>query len=382
MVRSRLVALSALCFVAVGGCSATSIAEQKPGAPESTDMSSVPVVTASEAFPQERCDANRAAGPIRFLTGFDVAAAASIVEVVVASNAGYFEEMCLDVQIQPGLSSSNFTEVAGQTAEFASSGSFSEVVEFSATNDADLRVTSVDGRTTIDTLIVRSGEATELGDLAGRTIGVKGELPPSIDVMLRGAALIEGVDFDTIQLDGFDPIDHLAVDEIVGLPGWKSNEVGMLERAGIGVQLFDPLDFGVPGSFGVIYTNAAFLEQHPTAAQDFVRATAQGLADAVADPAAAAATAMALLEQGDNPNSPSPDSEIYRWETESRLILEGTPEGLGLGTPDLVVLQAELDAYAAVGLFGDTEVPVASEFVANGLSADVHDDAGAVIWPA
>lgn len=379
MVRSHLAALSALCFVAVGGCSATSIAEQQPAALVPTSDSSIPVVAADEAFPSERCDANRAAGKIRFLTSVDAAAAASIVNVIVAEEAGYFDALCLDVDIRSGLSSSNFAKVAGQTAQFASGGSFSEVVRYSAANDAGLLVTSVDGRTTLDTLIVKSGEATELGDLAGQTIGLKGELPPAIDVMLRNASLVEGTDFDTIQLDGVSPIEHLTVEEIVGVPGWKSNEVGTLERAGIGVQLFDPLDFGVPGSFGVLYTNAAFLEQHRTAAQDFVRATAQGLADAVADPAAAA---VAVREHGDNPSLLSPDSEVYRWDTEARLILEGTPEGVGLGTPDLMALQAELDAYATVSRFGSAETPVATDFIATNVSADVHDDAGAVIWPS
>ena len=165
--------------------------------------------------------------------------------------------------------------------------------------------------------------------------------------MLRGEGLVEGDDFDTILLDGFDPLAHIEIEEIVGLPGWKSNEVGALERAGVGIQLFDPLDFGVPGSFGVIFTSAEFAEEHPTAAADFVRATLRGLADAVADPEAAANTAVALIEANGNPSFLSPEGEVFRWETEAALIMAAPPRVSASASPTSTALQAEADAYSA-----------------------------------
>jgi NitT/TauT family transport system substrate-binding protein len=56
-------------------------------------------VAADAPFPESRCEANRAAGTISYLTGFDYAATASIVEVLVADAKGYFDELCLDVDI-------------------------------------------------------------------------------------------------------------------------------------------------------------------------------------------------------------------------------------------------------------------------------------------
>ena len=338
------------------------------------------LVTAGEAFPDERCAANEDAGTITFLTGFDYAAASSIVDVIAADAAGYYGDLCLDVEIRPGFSSGNYPQVASGNAQFASGGSFSEIVSFSAANDAQFIAATVEGRSAIDTLIIKSGEASELSELTGSTIGVKGKLPPSIDVMLRGEGLVEGDDFDTVLLDGFDPLAHIAIPAIVGLPGWKSNEVGTLEREGVGIHLFDPLDFGVPGSFGVIFTSVEFVEEHPTAAQDFVRATMHGLADAVSDPEAAANAAVDLITSNGNPNFLSPEGEVFRWQTEAALILQGTPEDIGLGVPDIETLQTELDAYAAVGLFGDA-TPVAADYVAD-LSAGVYDTMATVIWPA
>ena len=386
--RSRPLIIAAVAALALAACS--SDADDSAAAGDTTADGSANAtvvdddlaVVAGEAFPEERCAANRAAGTVKFLTGFDFAAAASIVDVIAADAAGYYEALCLDVEILPGFSAANYPQVASGTAQFASGGSFSEVVAFGAANDADFVAATVEGRIPIDTLIIKAGRASELADLEGQTIGVKGKLPPSIDVMLRGAGLIEGENFETVLLDGFDPLAHIAIDPIVGLPGWKSNEVGALDRAGIGLQLFDPLDFGVPGSFGVIFTSAQFVEEHPTAAEDFVRATARGLADAVADPAGAANTAVDLINSNGNPRFLSPDGEIFRWETEAKLIMEGTPEGVGLGAPDPTVLQEEIDAYAQVGLYGDGDTPVATDFIASGLTAATYDPSGTVIWPA
>ena len=338
-------------------------------------------VIAGEPFSDARCAANKAAGTVTYLTGFDFAAAASIVDIIAAEAAGYYSELCLDVDIKASFSVANYPLIADNTAQFASGGSFSEVVAFAVANDADFVVTAVEGRTAIETLIIKAGEAAELGDLAGSTIGVKGKLPPSIETMMLGAGLTEGVDFETVLLDGFDPTQHIAIPTIVGFPGFKSNEPGALTRAGIGFQTFDPLDFNIPGSFGAIYTNQTFIDDHPTAAEDFMRATMRGLADALADPVATANIAVEKVNASGNPNFLSPEGEVFRWETDAQLIIDTTPEGAAFGVPNPTMLQAELDAYAAVGLFGDSETPDAASRLGNDIIASVYDANGSVIWP-
>jgi len=359
-----------------GGTADTAVTTDAPATGADTD------VVAGEAFPDDRCAANEAAGTITFLTGFDFAAAASIVEVIVADEKGYYDELCLDVDVVSSFSTANYPLVAENDAQFASGGSFSEVVAFADANDAEFVVTAVEGHTAIDALIVKPGEAEALSDLAGTTIGVKGKLPPSVAAMLASEGLVEGEDFDTVLLDGFDPTAHIAIESIVGFPGWKSNEPGALERAGIDFDLFDPLDYDIPGSFGVIYTNAEFVAEHPTAAEDFMRATMLGLADAIADPEAAANIAVERINAGGNPNFLSPEGEVFRWATDAALIVETTPEGMPFGMPDDAGLQAELDAYAEVGLFGDAETPDAASRLGNDILASVYDADGTVIWPS
>ena len=366
----------------VGASSATTEATDTADgddAGESDDAGSD--LVAGEAFPDERCAANQAAGTITYLTGFDFAATASIVDIIVADSQGYYEDLCLDVEITASFSTANYPLIAENDAQFASGGSFSEVVAFAAANDADFAVTAVEGPTAIDSLIVKPGVASELGDLAGSTIGVKGKLPPSVAAMLATAGLVENADYETVLLDGFDPTAHIAIESIDGFPGYKSNEPGALERAGIEFDLFDPLDYDIPGSFGVIYGNQQFIDEHPTAAEDFMRATMLGLADAIADPEAAANTAVELINSGGNPNFLSPEGEVFRWTTDAALISELTPAGTGFGVADIAALQNELDTYAEVGLFGDASAPSASDYLSDILDR-VYDADAQVIWPA
>jgi ABC-type nitrate/sulfonate/bicarbonate transport system substrate-binding protein len=373
-----LAALAAIPLIAAGGTTEpVDDTTATDTAPPTTDTAGT--VAGLEEVDPERCATNRDAGTITYLTGFDYAAAASMVDVFVAEQAGYYDALCLDVDVVASFSTANYPLIAAGDAQFASGGSFSEVVDFAAANDADLVAVVVEGRFPIDALIVKPGEAQTLEDLAGTTIGVKGAITRSVEAMLAGVGLVEGEDYDTVLIDGFDPIAHIALDGIVGFPGYKSNEPGTLERAGIDFDLFDPIDHDVPGSFGVIYTSRDFLAEYPTAAQDFVRATMRGLADALDDPEAAAQAAFDLAEAGGNPNFLSLEGETFRWDTEAALLRESHGEAEGAGVPDVELLQAELDAYDAVGLFPEPP-PAAERMVDVETIAGVYDD-GEVIWP-
>ena len=340
-------------------------------------------VAAGQAFPAARCEANRAAGTINYYTGFDYAAAASIIEVIVADQAGYYDDLCLDVEITPSFSTANYPLVASNQAQFSSSGSFSELVAFATGNEADLVALSVDGHVAIDLLMVHPEMVTALTDLEGATIGIKGALPPAVAVMLRQEAdLVEGEDFQTVLLEGFDPTAHWQLPNVAGIPGWRSNEPGALERAGLEFDVYDPAEFGIPGSFGVIYTSRQFGDEHPTATEDFMRATLKGLADAIADPAAAAAIAVERINGNGNPNFLSPEGETFRWQTDAASIVATTPAGTPVGAPVPDELEQQISAYAEVGVFGDDAPTDVSGFYDSELVASLYDDTLQLIWPA
>ncbi len=335
-------------------------------------------VTASGISP-ERCEANKAAGTITYLSGFDFSASASIVEVIVAEDKGYFDAMCLDVELKPSFSVANYPLVAANESQFASAGSYAEIADFNAANDADLVVVALEGKTAIDGLIVKEGEGTTPADLEGKTIGVKGKLQPSLEAMLAQAGLAEGTDYTTVGIEGFDPLVHSELPGLAAFTGYKSNEPGQLERAGVPFTLLDPSKDDIPGSFGILYTNAGFINEHPTAAQDFVRAAMRGMEDAIADPDAASQTAVDLINANGNENFLSPEGEQFRWRTESALVTEFTPDGEPVGLIDPAELQAQLDAYDAIGIF--TEKPPIEGTYDDALIAGVYGDDGKVIWP-
>jgi ABC-type nitrate/sulfonate/bicarbonate transport system substrate-binding protein len=330
----------------------------------------------------DRCRANQEAGTINYYSGFDYAAAASIIEVIVADHAGYYDELCLDVEITPSFSTANYPLVASNQAQFSSSGSFSELVAFANGNEAELIALSVDGHVAIDLLMVHPELVGSLADVAGTTIGIKGALPPAVAVMLRQEAdLVEGDDFETVPLEGFDATAHWALPNIAGIPGWRSNEPGVLERAGLEFDVYDPAEYGIPGSFGVIYTSRRFLDEHPGAAEDFMRATLRGLADAIADPAAAAAIAVERINGGGNPNFLSPEGETFRWETDAASIESTTPDGVPVGVPVASELDHQIEVYAGVGVFGDTPPADVSAYYDTELTARLYDQSAHLIWP-
>ena len=370
---------------ATSGTTATTGSVAPTGAATTAVPSTIPAISPVEAgqpFPADRCEANKAAGTITYLSSFDFSASASIIDVLVAKQKGYFEDLCLDVSVKASFSTDNYPLIAANEAQFSSGGSFSEVVDYAGRNDAGFVALGVEGRTGIDALIVKDGASTELSDLKGKTIGVKGAITPSVAAMLKKAGLTEGTDYQTVLLDGFDPKVHIAIPEIVGFPGFKSNEPLQLQAAGIPFKLYDPASYGIPGSFGVLYTNSTFLGDFPTASEDFMRAAMKGLADALADPQAAAGIAVDMINANGNANHLSPEGEIARWGVESKLVLDSTKvSDLPIGVPDPKLLEQEVNTYAEIGLF-DAQVPDITSILDEVLVKGLYGDNAKIIWPA
>lgn len=359
------------------GAATSAPAAETTAASAETTAAAADTTAASASIDPARCAQNEAAGTITFLSSFDFAAAASILDVVVADEKGYFDELCLDVELRPSFATANYPLVAANQAQISSAGSFTEIVNFSASGGEFVAVADY-GKSPIEALVVKpdSGIAV-LADVAGKTVGVKGDIPPSIVAMLNQAGVARG-SYNEVLLDGFDPRAHLEQD-IDALPVYKSNEPGQLDAAGVPYELFDPSGERVPGSFGVIYTSAGFLNDHPTAAQDFVRASFKGFADAIADPDAAVAISVAAIDAAGNQNFLTAEGEAFRWEQESTIVQEGTPAGEPIGLVDGALLQAEIDAYTAAGVF--ETAPSIDGMYDEALAAELYDDSGTLIWP-
>ena len=80
------------------------------------------------AISAERCALNEDAGQVTFLTGYQYQASASILEILAAGELGYFSDLCLDVEIQPG------TGDTGQNTQLVAS----DQVQFTSVSQQDL----------------------------------------------------------------------------------------------------------------------------------------------------------------------------------------------------------------------------------------------------
>jgi NitT/TauT family transport system substrate-binding protein len=325
-----------------------------------------------------RCEQNRQAGRITYISSFDFAAAASILDVIVADAEGYFDQVCLDVEILPGFAPANGALVSEGRGQMSSAGSFGELVNTNVQGDADLVAVAQYGKTAIEELVVPAdGDIRELTDLPGKTVGIKGDLPYSIQTMLGRAGVKRG-SFEELILDGFDPVAHLQLG-IDALPVYKSNEPAQLDAAKIPYRVFDPLDYDVPASFAVIFTSRTFLAEHPTAVQDFVRASFRGFQAAVDDPEAAVGHAFDRIDAAGNTNFFSTQGEGFRWKTESDLVRSTTPQGQGPGLLDMEELGAEIQALTEVGVF--RQLPDWKSMAAPEVAGDLYDGTE-LRWPS
>lgn len=325
----------------------------------------------------ERCATNEAVGTITYASSFDFAAAASIVEVVVAEEKGYFDALCLDVELVPGFSTTNYPLISAGTAHFSSAGNYTEILNFSAAGGEFVAVANF-GKVPIEALVTPADGAATIEDLADSVVGVKGDIPPSIVALLAAHGLERGSGYEEVLLDGFDPVSQL--EQVDALPVYKSNEPGQLDRAGIDYHLFDPADEGIPGSFGLLYTSAEFAAEHPTVVEDFVRAALKGMEDAIADPAGAVELAMARIDAAGNQAFLTLEGETYRWEQELAVVLASTPEGDPVGLIDPDLFRAEYDAYVAAGVWPDGAPEYLEAFDA-AVAAKAYAEDGTVIWP-
>ncbi len=326
---------------------------------------------------EARCQANRDAGTINFVTGFGFTASAGIIDAIVADAQGYFDELCIDFEVQPGFAPSNSALVIEGKAQFGNSGSFAELVANNVAGEGDLVALLHWGRTAIEAIVLPEGSDVEaFSDLCGKLIGIKGDLPPS----LQAAVSMSGIDrdcFDEILLDGFDPIAHFDLG-LDALPVYKSNEPNILTASGVPFTMLDPLDFGVPSSFAITFTTQKMIDENPVLVADVVRALIRGNQFATANPEVAVENAFELIDAAGNPMFLAMEAERNRWRVESGLVSDLAPVDQGAGIPDVALLGAEIEAQVNAGVF-DT-APDWRSMINGSFAADAYDGT-TLIWP-
>jgi NitT/TauT family transport system substrate-binding protein len=319
-----------------------------------------------------RCDANKKAGQITFLTGYGYFPSLSVADVIVAKQLGYYDAMCLNVRIVPSLPGQSALLLSANKVQFSSSDM--GAVTANVGQGAKEKIVENEGNVPIDNLIVKADSSIKtLKDFKGKTIGIGGSyLGAPVQAMLATAGLQKNIDYKVVNI-GYDYLKlKCCVDAEAG---YRSSNPQTLEAAGIPVRQFYPEDYGVPGSFAALAASSTFLSEHPTAAEDWLRATYKGTLWAIDR----AHTAQVIkfskdLTKGDF----DVDHETTRWVTESGLMLKSTPKDQEFGRVDPTLFQKVEDNLKTAGVVKIT--PAVSDMYDDHF-LDAVTDGRNLIWP-
>ncbi|TIH38717.1 ABC transporter substrate-binding protein [Subtercola vilae] len=339
----------------------------------SSNSTPAPSVSPGSAVSAARCAENKAAGTLTYVTGFQYQASASILDILAAKQLGYFAAVCLDVKIQPGTgdTAGNAQLVAAGTATLTDLGGDGDLL-LARANGVNVTAIATYGQVPITTLMTAT-TVTDLKQLEGTTLGQKGQLPPELQAML----VKNGVDVSKITqvVVGYDPT-ILPRGQVQSLTGYKSNEPLTLKADGDTVKLWNPEDYGIPGTFGTVAANPAFVTANPTATEDFLRAAFHAYDYCLTNASECVNDAAALAGGG---ASYDVAHNLAVWQTESGLVASSQPAGTPLGSlnTDLMAKEAaflvdskQLASVPDISAFADTSVVKA---IYNGTT---------LVWPA
>lgn len=370
---------SAMALSACGSGSSSSSGSEgnTPAPPASGSSEATSPTDGKAASPDEaaidwaaRKKLNAAAGQINYITGYYYAASPPDIQVIMAKELGYFEEMGLDVHIMPGLDSEGMKFLAAGQAQIASAGTPSLVIQ-SVANGAAIKGVATFGATGVSALMVMNDSGiSKPQDLVGKTIGYHGALPANIQAMLKQSNIdptsVKGVSV------GYDPT-VLSSGKVDALTVYKSNEPYMMEKMGLDVALIDPGQFGAETSFGVLAVNNAFAEANPTTVEDFLRAVSKAHSYAASNIDASLKVLASLSDSlYDLP------TEMNRWTVESGLVEQAKLPGHGVAWQSDEQWLREIEMLSAAGIIKE-QMPV--DNVMN--NAFIHSiyNGEALIWP-
>jgi NitT/TauT family transport system substrate-binding protein len=192
-------------------------------------------------------------------------------------------------------------------------------------------------------------------DLAGRQVGLPGFFGASY-VGYAGLLEAAGLSQEDVNADdiGFTQVEALLADQAEAVVGYANNEPLQLAALGEAINVIyvaDSVDMVANG----LITNEAFMAQEPETVRGFVRATLRGLADTLADPAAAFEISKEYVEGLDDERYSVLEASLPLWAAEQP------------GYSELASWQRTEDALLAIGFLDgpldDLESAFSNEFV-------------------
>lgn len=319
---------------------------------------------------QAACDRN-AAEKITYISGYGYSASASQIDVFMAKELGYFDELCLNVEINAAGGNGQQLVSSGK-AQFSSLGSAEDVL-MAAANSKNLTAVATYG-TTSPFCIFANKEIKSLKDLEGKQLGYFINLTPVAAAMLDAA----GADIDKVELvkmTNYDPTVVLRSqpDAIVG---YASNQCETLRAMGEEFTEFTPAEFGLSGTYNVMETNTEFYKKNPEVVADFMRADLKALQYCLENEADCVERLAKLAKENDQGDA-FPKEQLERtWKVESQWVRDSEA-----GAPGVQTIEQWQGAADMVKAFGNvTDIPPVEDVMDPKLVAGLYED-GELKWP-
>jgi len=317
-----------------------------------------------------RCERNRAAGTITYISGYGYSASAGQLDVFLAEKLGYFGALCLTVEINAAAGNGQLLVSSGR-AQFTALGSASDVM-LAAANSRNLVAVATYGSHSPFSIFANERVKT-LKDLEGKRLGYFINITPLALAMLDAAG-VDRTKVQFIKMTNYDPtvVTRGQIDAIVG---YASNQPQWLKAMGLPFNEFLPTDFGLTGTYNVMEVNRQFLAEHRETVADFMRATLKALDFCLAEEG----KCIDLLHQvavANKQGAAFPRDQLARtWRVESGWVRASQ---VPPGVQTVAGWQGE---YAMVQVYGGLKNPPTIEAMMDpDLVASLYQD-GVLIWP-
>lgn len=317
------------------------------------------------------CAANRAAGTITYVSPFGFDASAGIIEVFAADKLGYFRDLCLNVRLITSAQNSAALVSAG-TATTTSTGSAADFLVLAA-NGSHVTAVATYGDTS-DYCIITRPEFSSLEQLEGHTLGYHFvEEAPDLE-MLRAA----GVDLSKVKLvntPDFDP-NQIVQGRLDSVGCYQSNEPLTLRAEHARFHEFTPAQFGVRGTYNVVFFNTGFLDAHASAVKDFMRADLHAFDYCEANEARCVQIEQSYADAAGADFSVAHESAV--WHLEAELSQDHALPGEGIGVESIAEWMPEAREVTRFGLADN--LPALSDVENTLLVASLYRGKS-LIWP-
>ncbi|MGF3053348.1 ABC transporter substrate-binding protein [Microbacterium sp. YY-03] len=318
------------------------------------------------------CERNKAVGTITYISGYGYSASAGQLDVFLAEELGYFDELCLDVEINASGANGQQLVASGQ-AQFTALGSASDVM-LAAANSKNLTAVATYG-TTPPFSIFGNEKLDSLKDLEGGSLGYFINLTPIASAMLDEAG-VDTSKVEMVKMTNYDPT-VVVRDQVNAIVGYASNQPEALKAAGEPFVQFLPSEYDVKGTYNVMEVNSRFLAENREVAADFMRATLKALDFCLTDDEKCIDMIAELAEENGQ-GAAFPREQLARtWAVESEWVR--TSEG---GHPGVQTVEMWEPEYELVKKYGNVKsLPAIEEMMDTDLVADLYDG-DALVWPS